>query len=91
MLYRLLNLKPPKFYHFPLLLDASGRRLSKRDGDIGLEALRSRCSPEEVIGVLAYLAGLNPSRQPCTPESLIDAFSWDLVPTEDICLPTDLF
>ena len=91
LLYRLLDLTPPKFYHFPLLLDASGRRLSKRDGDIGLDALRRRCQPEEVVGTLAYLAGLNPSRQPCTPESLIDTFSWDLIPTEDIRLPADLF
>ena len=91
LLYRLLGLAPPKFYHFPLLLDSSGRRLSKRDGDIGLDALRSRCSPEEVIGVLAYLAGLNPQRQPCTPESLLPIFSWDLVPKEDILLPEDLF
>ena len=91
LLYRLLGLTPPKFYHFPLLLDHSGRRLSKRDGDIGLEALRSRCSPEEVIGTLAYLAGLNPSRRPRAPESLIGAFSWELVPKEDIRLPEDLF
>ena len=91
LLYRLLGLTPPKFYHFPLLLDSSGRRLSKRDGDIGLDALRSRCSPEEVIGSLAYLAGLNPQRQPCTPESLLPVFSWDLVPKEDILLPEDLF
>ena len=91
LLYRLLGLTPPKFYHFPLLLDSSGRRLSKRDGDIGLDALRSRCSPEEVIGSLADLAGLNPQRQPCTPESLLPSFSWDLVPKEDILLPEDLF
>ena len=91
LLYRMLGFTPPKFYQFPLLLDSSGRRLSKRDGDIGLEALRSRCSPEEVIGALAYLAGLNPSRQPCTPESLIDTFSWDRIPKEDIRLPQDLF
>ena len=91
LLYRLLDLTPPKFYHFPLLLDASGRRLSKRDGDIGLDALRRRCQPEAVIGALAYLAGLNPSRLPRTPASLVDTFSWDLVPREDIRLPADLF
>ena len=91
LLYRMLGLDPPEFYHFPLLLNSSGRRLSKRDGDIGLEALRSRCTPEQVVGALAYLAGLNPTRQPCTPESLIAGFSWDLVPREDILLPADLF
>lgn len=91
LLYRLLGLTPPEFYHVPLLLDSAGRRLSKRDGDIGLEALRSRCTPEQIIGALAYLAGLNPSRQPCTPESLVSSFSWDRVPRQDILLPADLF
>lgn len=91
LLYRLLGLTPPKFYHFPLLLDSSGRRLSKRDGDIGLEALQKRCTPEEVIGALAYLAGLNPDRSPRTAESLISEFSWKRVPKEDILLPADLF
>ena len=91
LLYRLLDLKAPEFFHVPLLLDAGGRRLSKRDGDIGLDALRRRCTPEEVIGKLAFLAGLNPSAAPCTAESLLSSFSWDAVPRDDICLPADLF
>lgn len=91
LLYRLLELTPPAFFHFPLLLDASGRRLSKRDGDIGLDALRRRCTPEEVIGKLAFLAGLNPSARPCSAKSLLSTFSWDAVPKEDILLPADLF
>ena len=41
-LYRLLGLTPPAFAHCPLLLDAEGRRLSKRDGDQSLENLRGR-------------------------------------------------
>ena len=55
------------------------------------DALRRRCTPEEVIGKLAFLAGLNPSAAPCTAESLLSSFSWDAVPREDICLPADLF
>ena len=91
LLYRMLGLTPPEFYHFPLLLDSTGKRLSKRDGDIGLDALRSRYTPAQIIGALAYLAGLNPTRQPCTPESLVASFSWDRVPRQDILLPADLF
>ena len=37
-LYHLLGLTPPVFYHFPLLLTAEGRRLSKRDGAVGLDS-----------------------------------------------------
>ena len=39
LLYHLLGLKPPAFYHHPLLLAADGHRLSKRNADAGLELL----------------------------------------------------
>ncbi len=91
LLYRLLGLTPPEFFHFPLLLDPQGRRLSKRDGALGLEALRARYAPEEVVGRLAYLAGLNPAAAPRSPADLVPSFHWDRVPTEDIPLPEGLF
>lgn len=91
MLYRLLGLTPPEFYHFPLLLDSGGRRLSKRDGSLGLEALRSRYTPEEIIGRLAFLAGLNPAAAPCRPEDLLAEFDWRRVPLSDVRLPENLF
>lgn len=91
LLYRLLGLTPPVFYHFPLLLDSGGRRLSKRDGSLGLEALQSRYAPEEIVGKLAYLAGLNPGGGSRTPRDLVEDFRWDRVPQEDIRLPEDLF
>ena len=91
LLYRLLGLTPPEFYHFPLLLDSGGRRLSKRDGSLGLEALRSRYTPEEIIGRLAFLAGLNPAAAPCRPEDLLAEFDWRRVPLSDVRLPENLF
>lgn len=63
-LYRLLGLTPPAFAHCPLLLDAEGRRLSKRDGDQSLENLRGRYTAPEIIGKLAYLYGLQPEAAP---------------------------
>ncbi|MPM92385.1 Glutamyl-Q tRNA(Asp) synthetase [bioreactor metagenome] len=90
-LYELLRLTPPKFYHVPLLLSPDGRRLSKRDGDLSLDALLSHSTPGELIGKLAYLAGLNPSAKPRTPESLLAEFDWERVPCEDIFVPTGLF
>ena len=91
LLYELLGLPAPRFRHFPLLLSPDGRRLSKRDGDLGLAALQTRCTPEEVVGKLAYLAGQNPSAAPQTPQALAEAFDWNAVPRQDIPLPPGLF
>ncbi|PYK66294.1 MAG: hypothetical protein DME45_12820 [Verrucomicrobia bacterium] len=47
LLYRALDLRSPKFYHAPLVLDESGKRLAKRHGALSLRALRERgVSPE---------------------------------------------
>ena len=91
LLYELLGWEAPEFFHFPLLLSSDGRRLSKRDGDLGLASLRERYTPEEIVGKLAYLAGLNPGGGPRTPEELARGFDWDAVPRQDIRLPEGLF
>jgi len=57
-LYRALGLTAPSFAHVPLLADASGQRLSKRDKSLTLLSLRERdIPPERLVGLLAYLAG----------------------------------
>ena len=91
LLYELLGWEAPEFFHFPLLLSPDGRRLSKRDGDLGLASLRERYTPEEIVGKLAYLAGQNPGGGPRTPEELARGFHWDAVPRQDIRLPEGLF
>lgn len=91
LLYQLLGWKAPTFRHFPLLLTSDGRRLSKRDADAGLDVLRDRCTPEEILGKLAYLAGFHPSAEPRTAQQLLAEFDWDKVPREDICIPEGLF
>ena len=90
-LYGLLGLTPPQFYHFPLLLTAEGKRLSKRDGAVGLDSLQERLSPEEILGRLGYLAGINPSAAPKTAEALLTDFDWERVPRADIRIPEGLF
>ena len=91
LLYRLLGLEAPAFYHLPLLMAPDGKRLSKRERAVGLAELEVRYTPEEIIGKLAFLAGLNPSAAPRTPESLLAEFDWERVPKEDIFLPMGLF
>lgn len=90
-LYRLLDLPAPEFAHIPMLLSGDGRRLSKRDGDLGLDALRERFSAEEIVGQLAWLAGQIDRPEPVAARELVDVFDWEKVPKEDIYLPGSLF
>lgn len=90
-LYRLLDLPAPQFYHIPLLLAPDGRRLSKRDGDVSLERLMERYAPEEIVGKLGYLYGLQPTPKPASPGQLAQDFSWQRVPKQDIRLEEGLF
>lgn len=76
-LARLLGFEPPMFGHVPLLVAPDGRRLSKRDRDLDLGALRERgVAPEHVVGALAAAAGLVPAGTNARPTELIDNFSW---------------
>ncbi|MBO5675603.1 MAG: glutamyl-Q tRNA(Asp) synthetase [Bacteroidaceae bacterium] len=75
------------FFHHPLLCNAEGQRLCKRDKSMDLGYLRGTgITPQEIIGKLAYLAGLTDSTTPITPSELLPLFSWKKVPTEDIIL-----
>ena len=48
-------------------------------------------TPQEVVGRLAFVCGLQNTPAPRAPEDLIDGFRWDKVPQTDICLPEGLF
>ena len=49
LMYRALSLDAPAFYHTPLVTDAAGRRLAKRDAALSLRALRDAgVTPEEL-------------------------------------------
>ncbi len=86
-LQRALGLPTPDYIHIPLLRDAKGRRLAKRDGDLDLSAMARRFSAEEIIGMLAYSCGLLPEMRPASLEGLASDFSWDRVRCQDARLP----
>ena len=90
-LHRQLGFEPPKYYHAPLLLAEDGRRLSKRERDLDMGALRARYSPEYLLGKLAVLAGLQAEPEPISAKELIKEFSWDKIPKTDIYLPDEMF
>ena len=81
---RLLGFASPRFIHLPLLCNQAGQRLSKRDQSLDMETLRRQHTAPEIIGRLAFLAGLIPECQPVTPHELVGSFSWDKVPVRDI-------
>jgi glutamyl-tRNA synthetase len=83
-LHRELGYQPPEFCHVPLLVAEDGRRLAKRDRDLDMGALRASYSPEEVIGLLAWWAGLQNEVVPVRPADLVGGFSWERVAKEDI-------
>lgn len=88
-LAKLLELPAPKYYHFPLLTNRAGQRLSKRDKSMDMSVLRYRHSAQEIIGYLGHLAGLLPKPEPMTPQQLLPLFSWDKVPRKDITVKTN--
>lgn len=79
-LYRQLGLPVPEFAHLPLLCNAEGRRLSKRDMSLSMSELRRRYSPRELVGYLARLAGLSADGAPCRPDELTAMMDWKAIP-----------
>ena len=73
------------FIHHPLLINESGQRLCKRDRSLDLSVLRVKHkNPDEIVGFLAFLAGLLPEPVPTLPRDLLPLFSWQKVPLQDI-------
>jgi glutamyl-tRNA synthetase len=80
-LYRALGKPVPRFAHVGLVVDAEGRRLSKRFGAKPIEALRDAgLAPEEIIGRLAHSLGLTSSPTPTRPVDLLSIFDLSEIP-----------
>ncbi len=87
-LYRLLGFPEPTFCHLPLLCNSQGQRLCKRDRSMDLgEVRRYAMTPQQVIGQLAFWAGLIDRCEPVAAHDLIADFAWEKVPTADILIP----
>jgi glutamyl-tRNA synthetase len=86
-LQRLLGYPTPRYCHVPLLCAADGRRLSKREADLSLASLRaSGVAPEQVVGRLAYAAGLIDRPEPIRASELIPLFDLSVLPRDDITI-----
>ena len=87
-LQELFGFHHPSYAHVPMLLAPDGRRLSKRDKDLDLGQLRQNISAPQLLGYLAYSAGLIDKKQAVSARELVTEFSWDKLKKEDISLDT---
>lgn len=84
-LFRTLGLQEPTYIHHPLLINENGQRLCKRDRSLDLGFLCEKGkTPDEIVGFLAFWAGILPSPTPMKPQDLLPLFKWENVPTDDI-------
>jgi len=80
----------PDYAHLPLVVNAEGEKLSKRDEGLTLRSLREAgVAPEAVVGALARSLGLRPSPERIAAHDLIPHFRWDRIPRDPWQLPDD--
>lgn len=79
-IYELLGLTPPEFRHVPLICNAEGRRLSKRDSSMSMEALRRDHTPAQLLGIVAALAGQTDTPRRLSLTDLLEIYRHELLP-----------
>ena len=89
-LQSLFGFPHPAYAHVPMLLAPDGRRLSKRDRDLDLGQLRLHVTPEQLIGTLAFCAGLIDRNEAVSAKELAGEFRWDKLRRDSIFLDAAL-
>lgn len=74
-LFEQLGFTPPEYMHVPLVCNARGVRLSKRDTSMQAGELFNKYGPEGVLGILGHMAGLHPAPTPTTLTELLQSYS----------------
>jgi glutamyl-tRNA synthetase len=75
LLQRALGLASPRWFHAPLVLDESGRRLAKRADDLSLESLREAgVDARAILGWVGRSAGLSECELLTTAGELASAY-----------------
>jgi glutamyl-tRNA synthetase len=83
---------PPRYLHVPLVLDRAGRRLGKRHGSLSMRSvLDAGASPEQLVGWLAWSAGLVDGPDPVRARDLVGAFREEALSREPTLLDDDFW
>ena len=86
-----LGFSHPHYYHVPLLCAPDGRRLSKREHDLDLGVLRQTLTAGQLLGKLAFLAGLLDRPEAASAAELTREFDWTHVFTKNIFVNSVFF
>ncbi len=81
LLYRALNLTPPKFAHLPLILGEDKSKLSKRHGAISVTQYRDEGFLPEALFNFLVLLGWSPGddREIMSKEEILESFSLERI------------
>ena len=90
-LQELFGFEKPAYGHVPLLLAPDGRRLSKRDQDLDVGVLQQQLSPEQILGALAFAAGLLERQEKVSASELATEFSWEKLRRDSVVVDTACF
>ncbi len=82
-LYGLLGADAPEFAHLPLVCNENGIRLSKRDSGVGMAELRTRKSPQQILGLVAAMAGLTDKPSDISLDELLGLFNWEKIKAQE--------
>jgi glutamyl-tRNA synthetase len=81
-LYEALGAQPPAFLHVPLMLDADGRRMSKRFGSLSItQCQQAGVSASRVVGMLAHTLGLAEADEALALPALLERFDLAKLPS----------
>lgn len=90
LLYRALKLKPPDWWHLPLVLGKDGRRLAKRHGDTHLNTYREiGVKPQRIIGLLAFWCNAIDKPREISIQDFLQAFSIDTLSHQTVMFTSD--
>lgn len=90
LLLEALGERVPDYYHLPLVRDANGRRLAKREDDLSLFELRNTgCDARAIVGWVARGAGMEAPER-ATARELVPSFSMDRLPLDSVYVTQEL-
>jgi glutamyl-tRNA synthetase len=78
LIYQGLGWEPPLFAHVPLLIEAGGKKLSKRQDSVSVQSYRDRgFSPETVLNYIARLGWSHGDLEIFSQAQLVELFTLD--------------
>jgi glutamyl-tRNA synthetase len=87
LLYEAFGLRPPAFFHVPLVVGPDGRRLAKRHGDTRIASLRAAgVDPARVVGWLGWTCGWAERGEALCARDLIERFRVETIPRAPVVL-----